>query len=408
MPTIWGMIIGGPSTYKTPMMSLGLAPLNNAQLKVINVQNLKNQKKQQYLNEKTERERCELEEKLKIAIDEDDNGRIEELLNLITSVKPCNKSSRDIVLNDATPEAVVRKLQDNPLGILLFRDELNALFSGMNKQGREQERALYLEGFNASGSRFVQERMSRENIELESVHINILGGIQPKILVPLLMERASGRGDDGLFERFQLAVYPCIDNTKYTDIVRTEADSENVYELFNRIAEMGNEDPTCFNFSEEAQNLWDQLSNDFHQKVNSLSDEEQAIEIKYPALVAKLSLVFQLALNAQCESFASIMGSRTIDILQLEMALKWLKYLRSHSAKIRALIPTRENHVTSLLCNLSKLNGAFTKQELGQKDWKYLKDVNERNEALRVLEDKGYIKLVKKPRKMYLVHPDYR
>ncbi|EOG1047662.1 DUF3987 domain-containing protein [Vibrio fluvialis] len=407
-PTLWGLVIGGPSTYKTPMMTLGVSPLNYAQENVIDVQNFKNEKIEKYHNTKVEREKITLEEQLKSAIEEEDNDRVEELMNLMMNLKVLNNSARNIVTNDATPEALIQKLSTNPLGILIFRDEINAIFVGMKKQGREQERALFLEGFNASGSRFVQERISRENVELDNVHINILGGIQPKILIPVLSDRASGRGDDGLYERFQLAVYPNVINMEYIDIDRNVEDNKGVNDIFSLIAKLGGKESSCFNFSEEAQNVWDKWSKEFHKNVNLLSDDEQAIEIKYPALVAKLSLVFQIALNA--ESNVADLGTDncTVNLVSLEMALKWLEYLRSHSAKIRALITKNPSNVSSLLCNLSKLNGAFTKQELGQKDWKYLTNAKDRNEALKVLEEKGYIKLVNNPKKMYLIHPEYK
>ncbi|TOG38072.1 hypothetical protein CGJ05_22210, partial [Vibrio parahaemolyticus] len=64
--------------------------------------------------------------------------------------------------------------------------------------------------------------------------------------------------------------------------------------------------------------------------------------------------------------------------------------------------------VSSLLANLSKFGGSFTKQQLNQKCWKGLTNRNDRDRALMELENKGYIKLVSEPKKKYLVHPDYR
>ncbi|TOG36811.1 hypothetical protein CGJ05_22915, partial [Vibrio parahaemolyticus] len=207
-PTLWGMIVGEPSRYKTPMMNRGMAPLYYAQKEVIDVNNLKNQKKQDVWNEITDKKEADLKKQLSSAIEKGDSKKVEEIEEDLAFLTRLNISNRNVIVNDATPEALYIRLKDNPLGVLQFRDELSGFLVSMNKQGREQERSLFLEGFNASGSTYTQERVGRDKVVLENVHINILGGIQPKMLLPLLYDRLSGRADDGLFERFQLAVWP--------------------------------------------------------------------------------------------------------------------------------------------------------------------------------------------------------
>lgn len=407
-PTLWGMIIGGPSRYKTPMMNRGMEPLYYAQQKVINVTNLKNQKKQDALNEIVDKKESNLKAQLSEALEENDSKTAEMLIEEIASLTRMNIAKRDVIVNDATPEALLIRLADNNLGVLQFRDELSGFFASMNKQGREQERALFLEGFNASGSPYTQERVGREKVVLESVHLNILGAIQPKVLLPILHDRESGRVDDGLFERFQLAVWPDDGQTEYTDLSVSPESKDIVNELFSRVAKLAEDEHHCFNFAPEAQELWDKWSENFYSSVGELSSEEQSIEIKYPAMVAKIALVLQVAINGEQDPEASLVGESLIDQEALRMAFKWLRYLRSHSRKIRSLTQGEgDASVSSLLANLSKFDGSFTKQQLSQKCWKGLTNRNDRDRALLELENKGYIKLVLQPRKIYLVHPDY-
>lgn len=407
-PTLWGMIIGGPSRYKTPMMKRGIEPLYYAQKKVIDVTNLKNQKKQDALNEIVDKKEANLKTRLSEALEKNDSKTAEMLIEEIASLNRANMVKRDVIVNDATPEALLIRLADNRLGVLQFRDELSGFFASMNKQGREQERALFLEGFNASGLPYTQERIGRDKVVLESVHLNILGAIQPKVLLPILHDRESGRADDGLFERFQLAVWPDDGRAEYTDISVSPESKDIVNGLFCRVAKLAEDEHHCFNFTPEAQELWDKWSENFYSLVEKLSYAEQSIEIKYPAMVAKLALVLQVAINGEKDFDASLVGKAQVDQEALRMAFNWLRYLRSHSRKIRSLTQGEgDASVNSLLANLSKFGGSFTKQQLNQKCWKGLTNRNDRDRALMELENKGYIKLVSEPQKMYLVHPDY-
>ncbi|MFL5516955.1 MAG: DUF3987 domain-containing protein, partial [Gemmatimonadales bacterium] len=76
-------------------------------------------------------------------------------------------------------------------------------------QGRETDRAFYLEAWNGTGS-FTCDRIGRGTVHAEAVCLSILGGIQPGPLGRYLRATARGGGqqDDGLVSRLQLLVYP--------------------------------------------------------------------------------------------------------------------------------------------------------------------------------------------------------
>ncbi len=112
------------------------------------------------------------------------------------------------VINDATIEKLGEVLQDNPDGLLVFRDELMGLLRGLDKAGREQDRAFYLEGWNGEGQ-FTFDRIARGTKFIPAVCLSILGGIQPGPLSDYFRAAAkSGKDHDGLISRFQLLVYP--------------------------------------------------------------------------------------------------------------------------------------------------------------------------------------------------------
>ncbi|MEF1259380.1 DUF3987 domain-containing protein [Vibrio harveyi] len=312
-------------------------------------------------------------------------------------------AEREVICNDLTPEALLIKLQRNPLGVLIVNDELSSLFSNMNKKGREQERSLLLEGFNASESKYIQERVGREKVVVPSVHISILGGIQPSMIATTLEERRSNSVNDGLMERFQLAVYPDAIEPQYTDTSIDEDSAHAVYEIFKNLAQLGYQEPKEYVFTHNAQIIWDTWQAEFQQELKNYTPEEQAIRIKYPALAAKLACVFHLI------AVATDKGAFGCEINEfcLRRALLWIDYLWSHAQKIYGFNRI-DTSVESLLNNLPKLSPSFTKHQLSQKCWKGLTASADRDKALKALEEHGYIQLVTKPKKHYVIHPDYR
>jgi hypothetical protein len=148
---LWAMIVGRPSDKKTPCLKAGYSPLKHLQ-----------------------------------------------------QISDANKFDFD--LNDATYEAACIKAQANPKGILLFRDEISAWLNSLEKADKAFERAFYLEGYSVGP--YQQIRVTRDQVKIDKLTISILGGIQPSKLLQMLHSRSDGSNDDGLFERFQLVVFP--------------------------------------------------------------------------------------------------------------------------------------------------------------------------------------------------------
>ncbi|MEZ8379064.1 DUF3987 domain-containing protein [Vibrio splendidus] len=240
------------------------------------------------------------------------------------------------------------------------------------------------------------------------MHINILGGIQPDLLESLIKARAGGKGNDGFIERFQLAVFPDTTKTAYVDINVDDQIDEIVFKTFEKVSELGVKDELDYSFSDEAQEEWDKWQKRFQSNLNEQHAEFRAILVKLPALIAKLTLVFHIYEEAEKSLASDFHPNQSISVEHFKMSLRWVSYLSSHSRKILGLGNLNiDASVHSLLEKLPLLKGEFTKQKLGQKDWKNLTKAKDRNRAIETLEQHGYIKLVLKPKKMYLVHPDF-
>jgi putative DNA primase/helicase len=117
-------------------------------------------------------------------------------------------AERRYVLNEPTIEKLGEIVTANPNGVLVYRDELSGFLKGLDKQGREMDRAFYMEGFNGNAP-FSFDRIGRGTTYIETLCLSILGGIQPGPLGEYFGGAAKlGKEHDGLISRFQLLVYP--------------------------------------------------------------------------------------------------------------------------------------------------------------------------------------------------------
>ena len=109
--------------------------------------------------------------------------------------------------NDTTVEKLGELLRENPTGLLVLRDELVGLIASWEREGREGDRAFFLEGWNGNPS-FDTDRIKRGSIFIPNLCISIFGGIQPDKLTVYLEQAAHALANDGMLQRFQLLVYP--------------------------------------------------------------------------------------------------------------------------------------------------------------------------------------------------------
>jgi putative DNA primase/helicase len=113
-----------------------------------------------------------------------------------------------LLVNDATVEKLGEILNENPYGVTCYRDELIGWLKSLDKENQQGARSFYLEAWNGTG-RFTYDRIGRGTIDIEAAIVSVIGAIQPGPLRAYLLDAVQGgRGDDGLMQRFQLAVWP--------------------------------------------------------------------------------------------------------------------------------------------------------------------------------------------------------
>ncbi|MEZ9126291.1 DUF3987 domain-containing protein [Vibrio splendidus] len=408
-PTLWSMIVGSPSMKKTPTMEVAMRFLSKCQTEYLDPLNREKAKQAEIHNNVTDTRKESLSQEAEYALSEGDIKLANQLAKEISQLEEQPSSPRSLIINDATIEAVIIRLLHNPVGILFFRDELSGWFAELQKKGREHERALYLQAFNASKTPYIVERVGRENITVPSLTISILGGIQPKKLESLLAVKQSGQDDDGLFERFQLCVYPDENKCCYVDESPNEEAISALYSVFLKLAALAERDAVICEFDDEAQEVWNKWSLQHSKSIKAVNSEWQAMKGKQPALLSKLSLIFHLVEEAEKCNSQIFSFSKKIGVRHLKRGIAWLTYLDFHLEKIMQLGRNEPNlnSAKSLLKNLSKFENKFTKQQLAQKGWRCLKTPEDREKAISALVSCGYIQEVAQPNKHFVIHPDF-
>ena len=384
---LWAMLVGNPSTGKSPSIKEGTRPLTNLMTKELERYQAcqENFKTEASMHEILKRD---AEQKAKKAIEE---GRHENARSLLESIKePKRPILRRFFVNDTTVEKLGEILVENPWGTLILRDELFGLFTSMEKQGQEGSRAFYLQGFDGNQS-FTFDRIGRGTVHIPRVFISMLGGIQPGRLQDYIRQAVNGgASDDGLLQRFNMAVYPDpIRVFKNIDRYPNLIARDQAREVFVRFSELDpiDDEAILWRFNPIAQRLWDEWYISLQEELIK-GELHPAIEShlgKYPKLVGALALIF-----------ANIEGNDgLVKEQEILRATAWAEYLRSHAERIYQSATMPEvNNAKSILKKIKSgalNNDGFTSRDITQKQWAGLSDAGIVKNALNLLIDYGYL-----------------
>ena len=400
IPNLWGVIIGPPSAMKSPALSEIMKPLNHLEVEAKGV----------YDEEQKEYNAMAMRVKIQQDLAKDQakkdlkNGRSPQEIDRLFAqfdeeLQEC-PARRRFIVNDATVEKLGELLNENRNGLLQFRDEIYGWLKTISREDRTNDRTFYLESWKGDG-RYAYDRIGRGTIDIENICVSILGGIQPGRYASLIRGSIKGGGDDdGMAQRFQLAVYPDI-NKKFKIVDRwPDKDAKNrAFELFQRLSDLpdsipGDEIP-AFHFDKEAQALfydwWTELETEL--RVGELHPAMEQHFVKYRSLIPSLALICHLCETPDVKMPDSE-NSGTIPLEALQMALGWYEYLRSHAERIYGLaiagnMPAAKNILKKLLAGKLKLS--FKKREILRAHWAGLTESEEVDAALNILIDYGYL-----------------
>ncbi len=405
VPNLWGAVVGRPSMRKTPMLDEALKPLKQMEAAAHKQYKceLKAYERQGKLH-KMQQEVGELEAKNLVR-----KGKHADAELLLASSDNAESEApvlKRLIINNATVEKLGEILSDNPMGVLLHRDELMGWLAGLDRSDRAEDRAFYLEAWNGTGT-FTYDRIGRGTVRIESAVISLIGGIQPGKLKPYLIDQKKGTGDDGLIERLQLLVFPDEGNFKHVDQrpdLRARDAAFAVFEGFSAIPP-GSGDITTLRFSKAAQAVFDEWYSALvpRARQEALPQMESHL-IKYSSLVPSLALILHVADHGPAGE---------VDEDEVFKAIGWSKYLESHARRVYSLATDSQSGALSLAGRLKQLPNPFQTKDFSNKGWEGLGSSAEIKTALALLETLGYIRSHKMPagnrtKTQYFINPMLR
>lgn len=335
-PNLWGCIIGSPSMKKTPVFNE-----ISSSIKRIQSENIKEFEKDmdKYFQDLEVYEAKKKQHKEQLKKDTDNTSVFE-------FEKPIKPRRKIHYTQDATIEAIASLVDENPKGILVLRDELTGFLKNLDRQGNEEYRSFFLEGWS-SGSKSIDRKLSTP-IYIHKLTLSVLGNIQPSMIKPYIYESVKGHKADGLLQRFQLLVYAedveikGIDRTPNTiarqnfdDVIKYVLETEQFdgadYNEYNKQA--------FYSYSKEAQEEFTKWYKDIHKEAKATDNEALESHLaKYPKLINSLALIFHI-----CElSDGYSRNNYDISLENFTKALNLTNVLKSHAIKLYSIVEIEE------------------------------------------------------------------
>jgi putative DNA primase/helicase len=396
VPNLWGAVIGRPGIMKSPAIGQPYKFLYRLQSEA-------QRRHEQELREYDEQ--CliaEVRKKQKRKAIEDAVSKKKDPFQAAKQFaidEPEEPTPQRYVVNDSTVEKLGVLLNQNPNGLTVFRDELMGLLRQLDKEGQEGARAFYLEAWDGLGT-YTYDRIIRGTLNIDSVTLSIMGGIQPGRLLDYLGGALKGGADDdGLLQRFQMMVYPDVARGwRNVDRWPDSVAKEMAWEVFQRLdaldpaavgaaADDGGDGVPFLRFAPDAQDLFDGWRAGLEAKVRS-GDEHPALEshlAKYRSLVPSLALLTHLADGAR----------GPVGAAATRRAIGWAAYLESHARRVYGIALNSASVAGKALAKCiakGELTDGFTLRELYRKHWAGLSEKPAVEQAVDLLLDLGWLK----------------
>jgi len=403
-PNLWGAAVGRPSLMKTPAISVAQKPLFR----------LESEAREAFMIAAAEFDRnAEFDkitrqayaEELKRALKRCDTTAIGTARDKLDGLKFEEPKRRRFQTQDSTTEKIGELLVHNPRGLLVNRDELIGWFRALDRDGREGDRAFYLEAWNGNRA-FTYDRIGRGTIDIPALCVSVFGAMTPGPLTTYVYQATRGGiGDDGLLQRFQVLVWPDTPREwKNVDRIPDTREKSRVYEIFKSLSgdipgthkEESSEIP-ALRFSPGGQEVFDSWRYELETRLRGDNGLPPALEshlTKYRSLMPSLALIFHLVDVVDGAAHGAVSESAAV------RAAVWCDYLESHARRLYcgAALPEMEA-AREIIKHYRKreIKDGATVRDIWRHGWARLASPEEVRAGLGVLSEFGWVFVEKIP-----------
>lgn len=405
VPNLWGMVIARPGFLKSPAAAEALKPLARLSMKAR--ESFDDAVATAEANKDIIKARLSaVQEEAKTAV-KDGKSLVDIKARLATLKREqadADIHERRYIINDGTVEKIGELLNQNTRGLLLARDELSGFLKTLDKPGREGDREFFLEAWNGSGG-FTYDRIGRGTLHIPALTLSIFGTIQPGKLWNYISGALQGeRADDGLLQRFQMAVWP--DTTREWRNVDRWPDSkakDTAFKVFQNLDGLdvdtlgvpaNDGEIPALRFAPDAQELFTEWRANLEARLRSTETESTpAFEshlAKYRSLMPSIALIDQLTTSV------SFVSAPVVRLESARRAAVWCDYLEGHARKIYAAETNADVSAAHALADKIK-SGAVEDggnvRDLYRPQWSGLKTPEAVWAGLLVLQTHGWVKI---------------
>jgi hypothetical protein len=313
---IFGMIVGGPASKKTPAMNSALRPVRERQMAL-----------------KTEYERQKAE--YKSALRDYEKSKKDGPSELL---KPGKPTLGRTYADDTTVERLADILNENRRGLLIIKDELSGWLGAMNQYkqgGKGADRQFWLSA-HTNQPISVDRKSSEEPVMVPHPFVSIIGGIQPEVLPDFGKDRG-----DGLIDRF-IPVYPNPHVGRWSDDEITDAARDGYARTMNTIFKLRHandeEDPfpSRVPMTDDEKALFVEEYNNLHQELESPGFPRRLRPAwgKLEAYLARFALILVMTRLAELSNEGQTDLSETVIRGDMRGAIGLLGYFKNHVRRV--------------------------------------------------------------------------
>jgi hypothetical protein len=272
--------------------------------------------------------------------------------------------------SDVTVEALAVRLEATPRGTLVAVDELTTWLAsfGRYNNGATSDRAAYLSLHSGKALKVDRKKADTPTIYVEHPTVNIVGGIQPRVLRRLL---AQDDFDSGLVGRILVATPPVRAKTFHPDGIDHEIEERygrliaDLYQLQPSTDANAEQYPAHVNLSAEAVTAWSRFVEEHGLERHALGDSDLgAAWAKLEGCAARLSLVIHCLRQVTGEP----VEPWTCDEQSILAGIALVRWFGSETRRLYAMFSeTEEDQERRELVQLvERLGGQVTPREIAR------------------------------------------
>jgi hypothetical protein len=307
--------------------------------------------------------------------------------------------SPQLIVNTATPEAMIDIMADSPSGILCIEEELGGLHLKFQKKGYELLRDLLIKSWDGNNSYTYNTKM-HGNITIDELCTSMIMAGQPSVFRRISDGVIEGKvGDDGFIQR-SIIVF---DDNKYHDVLDIEFrydDYDEAYKIFRKAFEFPNNKKEIRLSDEAYLTLIDFLKYIETKVVTETNETLSSFWGKFRGNAVKVAFLFEyIKANGNMPEVVSVESmNESIEIMKLNEiyineTFNYANYVnRKYLANLIDMLKTGQIADKSSMADIGKHLGVkdsptirMLLEHLEALDW--LRLVNDTHMVLRILKN---------------------